>query len=75
MDIDYVIRKDESPVISATSTKAAIELYENWERFNLLSVMFIKTHIEKHDKVQDLFMAIDEQFVKSRKSLFNTLII
>ena len=45
MNIDYAIRKDEPSVILATITKAAIELYENWERFNRLSVMFIKTHI------------------------------
>ena len=59
MDIDYAIRKDEPPAISVTSTKATIELYENWERSNRLSIMFIKTHIstsicgsiEKHDKV------------------------
>ena len=45
--------------------------------------MFIKTHIstgirgsiEKHDKVQDLLKAIDDQFVKSVKSLASTLII
>ena len=45
MDIDYAIRKDEPPAITATDTNAAIELYENYERSNRLSVMFIKTHI------------------------------
>ena len=29
MDIDYAIRKNEPPAISATSIKATIELYEN----------------------------------------------
>ena len=83
MDIDYAIRKDEPPAISATSTKAAIELYENWERSNRLSIMFIKTHIsagirgyiEKHDKFHELLKAIDDQFAKSVKSLASTLII
>ena len=83
MDIDYAIRKDDPLAISATSTKAAIELYENWERSNRLSLMFIKTHIfasirgsiKKHDKVQDLLKAIDDQFAKSMKSLASTLII
>ena len=45
--------------------------------------MFIKTHIfagihgsiEKHNNVQDLLKAIDDQFTKSVKSLANTLII
>ena len=45
MDIDYPIRKDEPSTILATSTKVAIELYENWEKCNRLSIMFIKTHI------------------------------
>ena len=77
MDIDYAIRKDEPPAISATSTKVAIELYENWERSNRLSIMFIKTHIsdgirgaiEKDNKVQDLLKEIDDQFAKFVKSL------
>ena len=81
--MDYAIRKDEPPTISTTNTKAAIELYENWERSNPFSVMFIKTHIsagirgsiEKHNKVQDLLKAIDYQFAKSVKSLASTLII
>ena len=80
IDIDYAIRKDEPPTISATSTKAAIELYENWERSNRLFVMFIKTHIsngirgfiEKHDKVQGLLKGIDDQFAKFVKSLAGT---
>ena len=83
MDIDYVIRKDKPPTISTTSTKATIELYQNWERSNRLSIMFIKTHIstgirgsiEKHDNVQDLLKAIDDQFTKSMKSQASTLII
>ena len=57
MDIDYAIRKDEPSALSATSTKAEINLYDKWERSNRLSIMFIKTHIstgirgsiEKHE--------------------------
>ena len=59
MDIDFAIRKDEHSAISATKIEAAIKLYENWERYNRISVMFIKTHlsagirgsIKKHNKV------------------------
>ena len=43
MDIDYAIRKDEPSALSATNTKAKIELYDKWERSNRLSIMFIKT--------------------------------
>ena len=83
MDIDYDIRKDEPSVILATNTKVAIELYENWERPNCLSVMFIKTHIfvgirgsiEKHNMIQDMLMTIDDQFIEFVTSLASTLII
>ncbi|RVW74643.1 Retrovirus-related Pol polyprotein from transposon TNT 1-94 [Vitis vinifera] len=44
MDIDYVIRKDK-PTITDTSTTAEKALYEEWDRSNRLSVMFIKTKI------------------------------
>ena len=68
MDFDYAIRKDDPPAIIATSTSDAVRLYEQWERSNRLSIMFIKTHIsagirgsiEKHVKVRDLLKAIDE---------------
>ena len=45
MDIDYAIRKNELPKITQTSTPENIMLYEQWERSNRLSMMFIKTKI------------------------------
>ena len=59
MDIDYAIRKDESPALTNTSTTKDIMLYERWERSNRLSMMFIKTKIstgirgsvDQHEKV------------------------
>ncbi|CAH9128198.1 unnamed protein product [Cuscuta epithymum] len=83
MDIDYAIRKDEPPAITATSTPDAVHLYEKWERSNRLSVMFIKTKItagirgsvDQHTKVKDLLKAIDEQFATSDKALASTLIM
>ena len=44
MDIDYAIRKDK-PTIIDTSTTAEKALYEQWERSNRLSLMFIMTKI------------------------------
>ncbi|KAL6321822.1 hypothetical protein AAG906_035520 [Vitis piasezkii] len=44
MDIDYAIRKDK-PAITDTNTIAKKALYEQWERSNRLSVMFINTKI------------------------------
>ena len=82
MDIDYVIRKDK-PTIIDTSTTAEKALYEQWERSNRLSLMFIKTKIfdgirgsvDQHDNVKALLKAIDEQFVTSDKALASTLIM
>ena len=69
MDIDYAIRKDDPP-IHEISTQDEIFLHEQWERFNRLSVMFIKTKIsagirssvEQHNNVKALLKAINEQF-------------
>ncbi|RVW95035.1 hypothetical protein CK203_040059 [Vitis vinifera] len=82
MDIDYAIRKDK-PTIIDTSTTAEKALYEQWERSNRLSLMFIKTKIsdgirgsvDQHNNVKALLKAIDEQFVTSNKALTNTLIM
>ncbi|RVW79242.1 Retrovirus-related Pol polyprotein from transposon TNT 1-94 [Vitis vinifera] len=83
MDIDYAIRKDEPHKITDTSTPEQILLYERWEKYNRLSVMYIKTKIsagirgsiEQHENVRELLKAIDEQFVTSDKALASTLIM
>ncbi|CAI9753960.1 unnamed protein product [Fraxinus pennsylvanica] len=83
MDIDYAIRIDEPSKITDTSTATDIALYEKWERYNRLSLMFIKTKIfagirgsvDQHDKVQDLIKVIDDQFFTSEKALASILII
>ena len=72
MDIDYAIRKDK-PTITDTGTTTEKALYEQWERSNRLSLMFIKTKIsdgirgfvDQHDNVKALLKVIDEQFVTS----------
>ena len=82
MDIDYAIKKDK-PTITNTSITVEKALYEQWERSNLLSVMFIKTKISTsiwgfvnyRDNVKALLKAIDEQFVTSNKALASTLIM
>ncbi|RVW26222.1 Retrovirus-related Pol polyprotein from transposon TNT 1-94 [Vitis vinifera] len=82
MDIDYAIRKDK-PTIIDTNTTAEKALYEQWERSNRLSLMFIKTKISdgirgsvnQHDNVKALLKAIDEQFVTADKTLASTLIM
>ncbi|XP_022894012.1 uncharacterized protein LOC111408493 [Olea europaea var. sylvestris] len=65
IDIDYIIRKDETPKITDASTAEDIALYEKWERSNDFS----------HDKVQNLRKAIDDQFLTSDKALASTLIM
>ena len=82
MDIDYAIRKDK-PTITDTNTTTEKNLYEQWERSNCPSVMFIKTKIfagirgsiDQHDNVKALLMDIDEQFVTLDKALASTLIM
>ena len=83
MDTDCAIRKDKPDPITETSTAEAVCLYDKWEKFNRLSVMFIKTKIsagisgsiEQIDKVKPLLKSIDEQFVTSDKALDSTLIM
>jgi len=83
MDIDYAIRKDELLGITETSTPDVVDLYEKWERFNHLFIMFIKTNIsasirssiDQHEKVKNLLKAIGDQFITSNKALPNTLIM
>jgi len=83
MDIDYAIWKNEPPTIIDESSPAVVVLYEQWERSNQLSLMFIKTKIsakihgsvDQHEKVRDLLKAIDDQFITSDKALASTLII
>ncbi|RVW67331.1 Retrovirus-related Pol polyprotein from transposon TNT 1-94 [Vitis vinifera] len=82
MNIDYAIRKDKLTIID-TNTTAEKVLYEQWQRSNRLSLMFIKTKIsdgicgsvDQHDNVKALLKAIDEQFVTSDKELASTLIM
>lgn len=83
MDIDYAIMKDEPPTLTNTSTAVDITFYEQWERSNRLSMMFIKTKIladiqgsvDQHEKVRDLLKAIYDQFVTSDKALTSILIM
>ena len=82
MDIDYAIRKYE-PKITKTSNKEEKVLYEQWERSNCLSVMFIKMSIsasirglvKKHINVRALLKAINEQFATLDKALASTLVM
>ncbi|KAL6315561.1 hypothetical protein AAG906_000865 [Vitis piasezkii] len=79
MDIDYAIRKDKPTIIDTKTTEKV--LYEQWERSNRLSLMFIKTKIsdgirgsmDQHDNVKALLKAIDEQFVTWIRHLPTTI--
>ena len=81
MDMDYAIKKDESPTITDKSSPTVVALYERWDQSNRLSVMFINTKIstemrgsvDQHEKVWNLLKAIDDQFITSDKALASTL--
>ena len=46
-DIDLVLRVNEPPVLTESSTLAEVALYERWERSNRLSLVLIKSHVSK----------------------------
>ncbi|XP_031255335.1 uncharacterized protein LOC116113315 [Pistacia vera] len=81
IDLDYALRKEEPLTPTNTSTQAEIALYEQWERSNRLSIMFIKSHIMSSirgsipecENVKDLMDAIHAQFETSDKALGSTL--
>ena len=83
MDIDYAIRKDEPPAVTETSTPAEVSLYEQWERSNRLSVMFIRSKLSasihgsvaQHNNAKALLAAIDAQFASLKKAHAMTLIM
>nr|XP_017183881.1 uncharacterized protein LOC108171775 [Malus domestica] len=81
MDLDLVLRGDEPPMPTESSTQESKAAYERWERSNRLSLVLIKSNVSKSirgsipecDKVTDFMKAIEEQFVKSNKALASTL--
>ncbi|XP_019259156.1 PREDICTED: uncharacterized protein LOC109237317 [Nicotiana attenuata] len=80
-DLDLALRVEEPPIPTESSMPVAKANYEQWERFNRLSLMLIKAHIRQSirgsipnsDKVIAYMKAIDEKFVSSDKALANTL--
>ncbi|XP_044461852.1 uncharacterized protein LOC123193133 [Mangifera indica] len=83
MEIDYAIRKDEPIAPTKTSTQAKVALYEQWERSNRLSMMFLRRRISvsirgsilECNNAKQLLKAIDEQFESSDKAYVSTLMI
>ena len=81
MNIDYANSKNEPSGIIETSIPDVVDLYEKQERSNRLFVMFIKNNIsasihifvDQHEKVNDLFKAINDQFFTSVKALSTSL--
>ena len=81
MDLDLALRVDEPPVPIESSVPNDKLDYEWWERSNRLSLMFIKSHINKNirgsipecNKVKDLMKAIEEEFIRSDKALASIL--
>ena len=71
MDLDLALHVDEPPIPTESSAPNDKLDYEPWERSNRLSLMFIKSHINKNirgsilecNKVKDFMKAIEEQFI------------
>ena len=68
MDLDLALLVDEPPVPTESSAPNDKLHYKRWERSNRLSLMFIKSHINKNirgsipecNKAKDFMKAIEE---------------
>ncbi|XP_047257504.1 uncharacterized protein LOC124889587 [Capsicum annuum] len=80
-NLDLKLHVEETSNPMESSTPEAKVFYERWERFNRLSLMFIKAHISQsirgsipnNDNVKAYVKAIHEQFVSSDNALASTL--
>ncbi|XP_062151877.1 uncharacterized protein LOC133860255 [Alnus glutinosa] len=81
LELDLVLREDEPPALTDTSTPLEVTKHERWERSNRLSLIFMKSHVTKGirgsipecKKATKFMRAVEEQFVSSGKALANTL--
>ncbi|PKI35487.1 hypothetical protein CRG98_044110 [Punica granatum] len=81
MDLDYVLHEEEPLAPTDIDMLGVKEKYEWWEKFNRLSLVLMKSRVNKSiqgavgevTKVKDFLKAIKEQFAKSDKTLASTL--
>jgi hypothetical protein len=81
LELDLALRMDEPPVLTEESTPLEIAKHEWWERFNRLSLMFMKSHVSKGirgsilecTKAKTFIKAVEEQVVSYDKALASTL--
>ncbi|GAV57788.1 UBN2_2 domain-containing protein, partial [Cephalotus follicularis] len=81
MDIDLMLRVDKPPIPMELGMPNEKTAYERWERPNRLSLMLIKSQVNRNtrnsipdcDKVADDMKSVEEQFVQYDKALASTL--
>ncbi|GAV80689.1 hypothetical protein CFOL_v3_24149, partial [Cephalotus follicularis] len=81
MDVDLALRVDEPPILAELSAPTERVAYERWERSKHLSIMLMKSHMNKSikgsipdcDNATNYMKAMKEQFVRSDKALASTL--
>jgi len=83
MDLELVLRVNEPPILTESSTQIEKTSYERWERSNRLSLIFIKSRVRKsirnsildYTKMKEYLKIIKEQSETSDKALPSTLMI
>nr|XP_043633070.1 uncharacterized protein LOC122604244 [Erigeron canadensis] len=83
LDLDYVIRHDESDAIVATSTIDQKAEYEKWEKSNRLPLMTVKNSIPlgirgaipDYDKVKTYLKSVEDHFKGSSKAHASSLML
>ncbi|XP_028063904.1 uncharacterized protein LOC114267114 [Camellia sinensis] len=83
MDLDYALREQAPTKPNDTSSNEQMALYEKWERSNRLSLMIMKGSIMPaiqgaipiSESAVNYMKSIEEQFIRTSKSLASTLMI
>jgi hypothetical protein len=81
LELHLELRVDEPPALTDISMPLEVTKHERWERFNRLSLLFMKSHVTKGirgsiaecNKATEFMWAIEEQFVSSDRALAITL--
>ncbi|PKI36970.1 hypothetical protein CRG98_042671 [Punica granatum] len=80
-DLAYALCEEEPPAPTDTNAPEVKKKYEWWEKFNCLSLMLMKSRVNKSiqgaigevTKAKDFMKTMKEQFAKSYKALASTL--
>ena len=83
LDFDYALREDAPPALTTASTANDKIVHEKWERFNRMSLLFMKNSISMpirgsipDSNIAKTYLAsVEEQFKWTSKAQASTLIL